>query len=201
MGQINVTKCPIEGPCIIEPKVYRDSRGYFVETYNRRDYENHGFKDDFVQDNQSMSVKGTLRGLHFQIIHPQGKLVRVVSGRVFDVVVDIRGNSKTFGKWFGIELTSDSMKQLYIPEGFAHGFLVLSDVAELSYKCSEFYSPDDEGGIAWNDPEIGIEWPQVSGVYKGSASAEGYVFQEGTALTISQKDQKWQGIKHTFRRG
>ena len=201
MGQIKVTKPAIEGLYIIEPKVYRDDRGYFMETYNARDFKEYGLDAEFVQDNQSMSVKGVLRGLHFQKQHSQGKLVRAISGRVFDVVVDIRENSKTFGKWFGIELSDENMKQFYVSEGFAHGFLVLSDVAELSYKCTDFYAPGDEGGIAWNDPGIGIEWPQVTGEYRNSASMEGYTLEDGTKLTISSKDQEWRGIKYTVLKG
>ena len=127
----------------------------------------------FVQDNQSSSTKGVLRGLHFQKQFPQGKLVRVVKGSVFDVAVDLRSGSETYGKWFGVELTEENKKQFYIPEGFAHGFLVLSDLAEFCYKCTDFYHPGDEGGLAWNDPEIGIEWPELTGEYHGTASGEG----------------------------
>ena len=148
----------------------------------------------FVQDNQSMSKKGVLRGLHFQKQFPQGKLVRVISGAVFDVAVDLRKNSKTFGKWYGVELTAENKKQFYIPEGFAHGFLVLSDVAEFCYKCTDFYHPGDEGGLAWNDPAIGVVWPELTGEYQGSASANGYFLSDGTPLNLSEKDQKWQGI-------
>jgi dTDP-4-dehydrorhamnose 3,5-epimerase len=152
----------------------------------------------FVQDNQSSSVKGVLRGLHFQKQFPQGKLVRVVKGSVFDVAVDLRKDSKTYGKWFGVELTEENKKQFYIPEGFAHGFLVLSELAEFCYKCTDFYHPGDEGGLACNDPEIGIEWPMLQGEYQGNASAEGYALSDGTALTLSDKDQKWLGLKETF---
>lgn len=153
----------------------------------------------FVQDNQSCSVKGVLRGLHFQKEFPQGKLVRVIKGAVFDVAVDLRKDSKTYGKWYGIELTEENKKQFYISEGFAHGFLVLSDVAEFCYKCTDFYHPGDEGGLAWNDPEIGIVWPNVVGEYPGSASAEGYRLEDGTALVLSEKDQKWVGWNDTFK--
>ncbi len=198
MGQIKITKVPIEGLYIVEPAVHGDSRGYFMETYNQRDMEEAGLGMRLVQDNQSMSVKGVLRGLHFQKEHPQGKLVRVVRGRVFDVAVDLRKNSPTFGKWHGIELSAENKKQFYIPEGFAHGFLVLSDEAEFCYKCTDFYHPGDEGGLAWNDPEIGIVWPEVTGAYPGSASAEGYVMEDGTPLNLSEKDQKWAGLKDTF---
>lgn len=193
MGKIIVEKNVggIEDLCIITPTTYTDERGYFGETYNLRDMQNAGFEKTFVQDNQSGSFKGVLRGLHFQKRFPQGKLVRVISGRVFDVAVDLRTNSNTYGKWFGVELTDVNKKQLYIPEGFAHGFLVLSDFAELCYKCTEFYHPDDESGLAWNDPRIGIIWPGVIGEYRGNASGNGYYLEDGTPLHLSQKDQLW----------
>ena len=191
MGQITVTKCPIEGLYIIEPKVHGDSRGYFMETYNLNDMRQAGLDMVFVQDNQSMSVKGVLRGLHYQIQYPQGKLVRVVKGRVFDVAVDLRPGSETYGQWYGVELSEENKKQFYISPGFAHGFLVLSDTAEFCYKCTDFYHPNDEGGLAWNDPAIGIEWPELMGTYAGDAGAEGYVLSDGTPLSLSQKDQKW----------
>lgn len=201
MGQIKVEKNVggIEGLCVIEPAVFGDARGYFLETYNQKDMEAEGLAMKFVQDNQSCSVKGVLRGLHFQKEYPQGKLVRVIKGSVFDVAVDLRSNSETYGKWFGIELTEENKKQFYIPEGFAHGFLVLSDMAEFCYKCTDFYHPGDEGGLAWNDLEIGIQWPQVRGAYKGTASAEGYELEGGTALNLSEKDQHWVGLKDTFQ--
>lgn len=194
MGQIKVTKAPIEGLYIIEPTVHGDSRGYFMETYNQRDMEEAGLDMVFVQDNQSMSSKGVLRGLHFQINHPQGKLVRVIKGRVFDVAVDYRKGSPTYLQWFGVELTEENKKQFYISPGFAHGFLVLSDTAEFCYKCTDFYHPNDEGGLAWNDPKIGIKWPEIIGEYCGSASAEGYSLPDGTLLNISEKDQKWNNL-------
>ena len=199
MGQIKVSKCPIEGLYIIEPAVHGDSRGYFMETYNQRDMAEAGLNMVFVQDNQSMSTKGVLRGLHFQKQYPQGKLVRVIKGRVFDVAVDLRAGSETYGKWYGVELTEENKKQFYISEGFAHGFLVLSDTAEFCYKCTDFYHPGDEGGLAWNDPQIGIQWPELTGAYKGSASAEGYRLADGTLLNLSEKDQKWLGVQDTFR--
>lgn len=183
MGKITVTPCDIEGLCVIEPTVFKDERGYFVETYNQNDMKEAGLDMVFVQDNQSMSTRGVLRGLHFQKQFPQGKLVRVVRGKVFDVAVDLRSDSKTYGKWFGVELSAENMKQFYIPEGFAHGFLVLSDEAEFCYKCTDFYHPGDEGGLAWNDPEIGVGWP----------------LEEGVDLIISEKDQKWKGLKDTFK--
>ncbi len=199
MGQIKVSKCPIEGLFIIEPAVYGDERGYFMETYNQNDMKQAGLNMNFVQDNQSCSTKGVLRGLHFQKQYPQGKLVRVVRGTVFDVAVDLRSTSKTYGKWFGVELSEQNKKQFYIPEGFAHGFLVLSDIAEFCYKCTDFYHPGDEGGLAWNDPEIGIAWPSVIGEYKGSALAEGYSLVDRTKLNISDKDQKWLALGQTFK--
>ena len=195
MGQIKVTQCPIDGLYIIEPKVHGDSRGYFMETYNQNDMREAGLDMVFVQDNQSMSVKGVLRGLHYQINYPQGKLVRVVKGRVFDVAVDLRPGSETYGQWYGLELSEENKKQFYISEGFAHGFLVLSDTAEFCYKCTDFYHPNDEGGLAWNDPRIGIRWPELTGVYPGHAGAEGYTLSDGTALSLSEKDQKWPGIR------
>ena len=197
MGQISVQKNVggIEGLCIIETAVHGDARGYFTETYNKRDMEEQGLSMVFVQDNQSSSVKGVLRGLHFQKEFPQGKLVRVVRGTVFDVAVDLRPGSKTYGKWYGEELSEENKKQFYIPEGFAHGFLVLSDLAEFCYKCTDFYHPGDEGGSAWNDPEIGIEWPHLTGSYQGTASAKGYQLDDGTGLILSDKDQKWPVLK------
>lgn len=193
MGQIDVEKNVggIEGLCVITPTVHGDSRGYFVETYNERDLAEQGINVNFVQDNQSMSVKGVLRGLHFQIDHPQCKLVRTIRGVVFDVVVDLRTDSSTYGKWHGEILSAENKKQFLIPAGFAHGFLVLSDEAEFCYKVNDFWHPNDEGGIAWNDPGIGIVWPEVCGEYRGSASAEGYTLKDGTQLMLSEKDQRW----------
>ena len=201
MGQITVEKnvAGIEGLCVITPAVHGDNRGYFMETYSQRDMEENGIHIPFVQDNQSMSVKGVLRGLHFQKNYPQTKLVRVIKGSVFDVAVDLRKDSATYGKWYGIELTEENKKQFLIPRGFAHGFLVLSDTAEFCYKCDDFYHANDEGGLAWNDPAIGITWPQVTGEYKGSASAEGYTLTDGTKLNLSEKDQKWLGLGETFQ--
>lgn len=198
MAQIKVTRCPIDGLNIIEPAVHGDARGYFMETYNQKDMAEFGLNMVFVQDNQSMSRKGVLRGLHFQKQYPQGKLVRVIKGSVFDVAVDLRAGSKTYGQWFGVELTEENKKQFYISEGFAHGFLVLSDAAEFCYKVTDFYRPGDEGGLAWNDPEINIKWPRVVGEYPGSADASGYTLADGTPLNLSDKDQKWVGLKDTF---
>ena len=195
MGQITVTKCPIEGLYIIEPTVHGDDRGYFMETYNQRDMMEAGLNMVFVQDNQSMSTKGVLRGLHTQKEHPQGKLVRVIKGRVFDVAVDVRPGSQTYGQWYGIELSDENKKQFYVSPGFAHGFLVLSDTAEFCYKVTDFYHPNDEVGYAWNDPAIGIRWPEVVGEYKGTACAEGYCLSDGTPLKLSAKDQKLSALK------
>ncbi len=200
MGQIRVKKNidGIEGLCVITPSVHGDSRGYFMETYNQKDMAEAGIDITFVQDNQSMSTKGVLRGLHFQKRYPQTKLVRVIKGEVFDVAVDLRADSATYGKWHGEILSEENKKQFLIPKGFAHGFLVMSDVAEFCYKCNDFYHPNDEGGIAWNDPEIGIEWPLLEGDYKGSASAEGYSV-DGVPLMMSEKDQNLLGIRGTFK--
>ena len=169
----------IKGLKVISPTVHQDQRGYFMETYNRNDFVEAGIDQVFVQDNQSASTKGVLRGLHFQIAHPQDKLVRVVSGEVFDVAVDLRKGSDSYGKWFGVKLSAENKKQFFIPKNFAHGFLVLSDYAEFCYKCTELYHPGDEGGIMYNDPDIGVEWP----------------ITEGMKLNLSERDTKWCGIK------
>ncbi len=184
MGKIKVTDCEcdgmvIEGLKVIEPTVFGDARGYFMETYNENDFKEAGIDVTFVQDNQSCSKKGVLRGLHFQKEFPQDKLVRVVNGEVFDVAVDLRPGSATYGKWYGVLLSAENKKQFFIPKNFAHGFLVLSDVAEFVYKCTDFYHPNDEGGLIWNDPDIGVKWP----------------ISDGMELTFSEKDQKWPGIK------
>lgn len=179
MGSIQISTCEIKDMVIIQPAVYGDARGYFMETYNQRDMAAVGLNMVFVQDNQSMSVKGVLRGLHFQKQYPQGKLVRVIRGEVFDVGVDLRPGSSTYGKWHGEILSAENKKQFYIPEGFAHGFYVLSDEAEFCYKCTDFYHPNDEGGIRWDDPDIGIDWP----------------IPEGTNLILSEKDLAWPSMK------
>lgn len=178
MGKLTVETCEIEGIRIITPQVHPDERGYFMETYQKKDFEEAGVNVEFVQDNQSASKKGVLRGLHFQKNFPQDKLVRVIKGAVFDVAVDLREGSKTFGKWVGVELTEENKKQFFIPKGFAHGFLVLSDYAEFVYKCSDFYHPNDEGGLKFDDPEIGVKWP----------------IKEGLELIMSEKDTKWGGL-------
>lgn len=202
MGQITVEKNVggIEGLCVITPAVHGDARGYFMETYNANDMKEAGLDITFVQDNQSMSTKGVLRGLHFQKEFPQLKLVRVVRGCVFDVAVDVRPGSTTFGKWYGVELSAENKKQFLIPRGFAHGFLVLSDEAEFCYKCDDFYHANDEGGLAWNDPEIGIEWPEVKDQdWSDLVAGNGPYMIDGTPLNLSEKDKKWQGLSETFR--
>lgn len=188
MGQIKVTPCvkdgkTIEGLYVIEPTVHRDDRGYFAEVYNKADFKDAGLNMDFVQDNQSCSVRGVLRGLHYQKNFPQGKLVRALKGRVFDVAVDLRTKSPTYKSWYGVELSEDNMLMFYIPEGFAHGFLVLSDIAVFTYKCTDFYHPGDEGGLIYNDPDIGVDWP----------------IEPDMKLLFSDKDTKWGGLKETFK--
>lgn len=179
-GNFTFTKTTIDGVIIVDVKSYGDERGYFMETYKKEDFIKGGIDVDFVQDNQSASVKGVLRGLHYQIHHPQSKLVRVVEGAVFDVAVDLRKGSATYGKWVGVELSAENRKQLFIPQGFAHGFLVLSERAVFCYKCDDFYHPNDEGGLMWNDTTIGIRWPAMEG-------AE--VFDE-RMIVLSEKDKK-----------
>lgn len=178
MGKIKVTTCEIEGLREIEPTVFRDERGYFMETYNYNDFKEAGMDMTFVQDNQSASKKGVLRGLHFQIHYPQDKLVRVIRGEVFDVAVDLRKGSKTYGKWHGVLLSEENKKQFFIPKNFAHGFVVLSDYAEFTYKCTDFYHPNDEGGLIYNDPEIGIDWP----------------IPRDMELIMTDKDRQWGGL-------
>ncbi len=183
MSQIKVTNCgDIEGLKVIEPTVHGDERGYFMETYNYNDFAEAGIDCKFVQDNQSASRKGVLRGLHFQINYPQDKLVRVINGEVFDVAVDLREGSKTFGQWYGVRLSAENKKQFFIPKNFAHGFVVLSDYAEFAYKCTDFYHANDEGGLLWSDPEIGVEWPMPEGMTEAD-------------LILSDKDKLWGGIK------
>lgn len=175
---ITVTKTNIEGVVEIQPKIFGDHRGYFFESYSERDFFDAGLTMKFVQDNQSRSKKGVLRGLHFQKKYPQGKLVRCLEGKVFDVAVDIREGSPTFGSWYGVILSSEKHNQLYIPPGCAHGFLVLTEQATFSYKCTDFYHPEDEGGIIWNDPDLAIAWPDV-----------------GCKPLLSEKDSLFQGFK------
>jgi dTDP-4-dehydrorhamnose 3,5-epimerase len=156
---VRVLETPIQGLLVVEPKVIEDSRGYFMESYHRREFSGAGIDVEFVQDNQARSARATLRGLHFQKKRPQAKLVRVLQGRVFDVAVDLRDGSPTFGRWHGEILDAGSHRQFFIPVGFAHGYLVLSENAVFAYKCSDFYDADDEGGLLWSDPEVGIDWP------------------------------------------
>lgn len=198
MGQIQVTKTDIPGLLIIEPAVHGDERGFFMETYNQNDMTEAGIDAVFVQDNQSKSIKGVLRGLHYQKQFPQGKLVRVIKGAVYDVAVDLRPGSSTYGNWKGTVLSEDNKLQLFIPAGFAHGFLVMSDEAEFVYKVTDFYHPGDEGGIAWNDPEIGIEWPGLTGEYPGTADCSTYRMKDGTRLLMSDKDREWKGLSETM---
>lgn len=181
MGKFKFIETDIDGVFIVEPTVFGDNRGFFMETFNENDFKEAGYDLKFVQDNQSKSSKGVLRGLHFQINKPQGKLVRVIKGEVFDVGVDLRKNSKTYGNWVGVILSEENKKQLFIPEGFAHGFLVLSEEAEFVYKCTDFYDGDDEGGIIWNDPEIAIDWP-LDGI---------------DTVNLSDKDKVWKRLDET----
>ncbi len=179
-GNFTFTDTSIEGVKVVDVNAYGDTRGYFMETYKQSDFVAGGIGCVFVQDNQSSSVRGVLRGLHFQIEHPQSKLVRVVSGKVFDVAVDLRKDSATYGKWEGVVLSAENKRQFFIPRGFAHGFLVLSDSAEFCYKCDDVYHPGDEGGLMWNDPKIGIEWPALDG---------DDLFDE-SQLVLSDKDRR-----------
>ena len=176
---MNFIKTEIEGVYIIEPKLFGDNRGYFFESYNEKEFKENGLDYTFVQDNESKSKKGVLRGLHFQKTYPQAKLVRVLEGEVFDVAVDLRKDSKTYGKWVGVILSSENKRQFMIPRGFAHGFVVLSESATFTYKCDEFYHPEDEGGLMWNDEDINIEWP-----YEGE-------------VLLSEKDKKHPSLKES----
>jgi len=175
MGKFSVETCEIEGLKVITPTAFGDARGYFMESYQANDFKELGIDTVFVQDNQSSSSKGVLRGMHYQINFPQDKLVRVISGEVYDAVVDLRKGSPTYGKSFGVVLSAENRKQLFIPKGFAHGFLVLSDTAEFFYKVSDFYHPNDEGGLLWNDPEVGIDWP----------------VKDEALLNIIERDKNW----------
>ena len=181
MGEFKFIETGIEGRFIVEPTVFEDNRGFFMETFNERDFRDAGHDLKFVQDNQSKSTKGVLRGLHFQIKYPQGKLVRVTKGKVFDVGVDLRSDSETYGKWFGAILSEENKRQLYVPPKFAHGFVVLSDEAEFLYKCTEFYHGEDEGGIIWNDEDIGVEWP----------------LDDIDEVILSDKDKLWPTFKES----
>ncbi|MBO6149383.1 MAG: dTDP-4-dehydrorhamnose 3,5-epimerase [Lachnospiraceae bacterium] len=186
MGKIRIENCEIEGLRVIVPEVFGDERGYFMETYRYDQFFEAGIRDTFVQDNQSSSTRGVLRGMHYQIQYPQSKLVRVLKGRVFDVAVDLRAGSRTFGKWFGVELSSENKKMFYIPKGFAHGFLVLSDTAEFAYKCDDFYHPGDDGGLRFNDPMLGIEWPREVRIDE---------------LNVNERDRNWPSFAEFSQRG
>lgn len=179
MGKFNFIETKIKGVYIIEPTVFGDNRGYFMETYSEAEFKAAGLDYTFVQDNQSSSRKGVLRGLHFQKIHPQAKLVRVLKGEVYDVAVDLRKGSETYGQWVGVLLSEENKRQFMVPRGFAHGFLVTSDYAEFAYKCDEFYHPEDEGGIMYNDPDVNVEWPDVG------------------EIILSEKDKKHQSLKES----
>ncbi len=181
MGKFKFIETEIEGMFVVEPTVFEDNRGYFMETYQENEFKEAGHDLTFVQDNQSKSTKGVLRGLHLQLKYPQGKLVRVIKGKVFDVGVDLRGDSPTYGKWHGEILSEENKKQMYIPPKFAHGFLVLSDEAEFLYKCTEFYHGEDESGIKWDDEDIGIDWP-LDGIDE---------------LILSEKDKEFKCFKES----
>jgi len=183
MAKFKFIETPIKGLIIIEPQAFEDERGFFMETYNYKEFKELGLDVVFVQDNHSRSKKGVLRGLHYQMNHPQGKLIRVIRGKIFDVAVDLRKDSETFLRWYGIELSEENKRQFYIPPGFAHGFLTLSDEAEVLYKTTDYYHPEDEGGIIWNDPEIGIKWP-LEGIEE---------------VIISGKDKKWGRVRGLFK--
>lgn len=180
MNKFKFIETSIESVFIIEPMVFSDDRGYFMETYHMKEFEENNLNVKFVQDNQSKSSKGVLRGLHFQYTQPQGKLLRVIKGEVFDVALDLRKDSKTYGQYESVILSEENKKQFYVPPGFAHGFLVLSDEAEFTYKCTDFYNGEDEGGIIWNDPDIGIQWPL-----------------DEKELILSEKDKQWKLLKET----
>lgn len=200
MGNFNFIKTGIEGVVIVETMAFGDNRGYFMETYQEEKFAAGGITAKFIQDNQSKSTRGVLRGLHFQKNFPQAKLVRVISGEVYDVAVDLRKDSPTFGKYVGALLSAANKRQFFIPKGFAHGFLVLSEEAEFVYKCDDFYHPEDEGGLAWNDPEIGIDWESqgVRGTYPGSADSDGYTLADGTPILLSEKDKRQKRLKEIF---
>ena len=187
MAKPKIERTFIDGVYVITPVVFEDLRGYFYETFKDIEFSESGLQAKFVQENQSKSFKGVLRGLHFQKEFPQGKLIRVISGRIFDVAVDIRKNSKTYMSWFGIELDSDNRKQLYIEPGLAHGFFFFFDVAEGVYKCTDYYHPNDEGGIIWNDPSLSIKWPIVE-------DENGITLLDGTPLILSEKDSNWERL-------
>ena len=195
---MEITATPLKDVYLITVKRFGDARGWFSEVFRESVFREATGRDlSFVQVNESFSEGNILRGIHFQNPHPQGKLVRVSRGEVFDVAVDLRKGSATYGKWYGVELSDENKKQFLIPKGFAHGFLVRSDTAEFCYKCDDFYHPDDEGGLAWNDPAIGVDWG-ILGSYMGNAAAAGYTLPDGTPVDLSEKDEKWLPLGQTF---
>ena len=200
MSNFSFINTAVEGVVIVETIAFGDNRGNFMETYHEQKFSEGGITTKFIQDNQSKSTRGVLRGLHFQKNFPQAKLVRVIFGEVYDVAVDLRKGSPTFGKYVGALLSAANRRQFFIPKGFAHGFLVLSEEAEFVYKCDEFYHPEDEGGLAWNDPEIGIDWESqgVRGTYPGSADSDGYTLADGTPILLSEKDKRQKRLKEIF---
>ena len=181
---MNISRFEIPGLLLIKPKVFEDDRGFFMETYHAERYAEHGLPTDFVQDNHSSSAKGTLRGLHYQLGRPQGKLVRVTKGEVFDVAVDVRRGSPHFGKWIGVTLSAENKHQFYIPEGFAHGFCVTSESADFLYKCTDYYAPEEERGIIWNDPDISIDWPIKEPILSGKDSSNNCLKDLGDDLPL-----------------
>lgn len=189
-----VANTPIRDVLVIEP-LATDNNVFCRETYNMQKLYNKGLQVRFVQENESGSVRGVLRGIHWQQIHPQGKLIRIIQGTVFDVAVDVRKSSKTFGQWYGIELSAENRKQLYVGEGIAHGFLALSDKVEFCYKVTDYYHPEEEIGIAWDDPSVGIRWPGLSKKYSGD-----YAFDDGTTITLAERDKHWGTLKETISR-
>ena len=198
MAAFEIKETPLKGALVIEAFHASDNRGSFVKYFEKDIFRSLGIDFDLNETFVSISAKNVIRGMHFQLHAPQAKLVSVPQGKIYDVIIDLVKNSKTYGKWYGVELTEENKKQFLIPKGFAHGFLVLSDIAEFCYKCDDFWHPNDEGGLAWNDPAIGIVWPELTGTYNGTASAEGYALADGTALNLSEKDQKWDTLEKTF---
>ena len=181
---MKISQTPLAGVLLVEPDIYRDDRGFFSETWNYSKYAEQGLDQQFVQDNHSRSSKGVLRGLHYQLRQPQGKLVRVLSGTVYDVAVDIRRGSPSFGEWYGVELSAKNFLQLYIPPGFAHGFVTLSDSADFSYKCTDYYAPGDEYGLLWNDPDIGIRWPLADISLSGKDEKNALIVDASSSLPV-----------------
>ena len=200
MSQINVeyNVGGIKGLCVIEPTVHPDERGFFMETFNADDMKAAYLDFTFVQDNQSHSKKGVLRGLHYQKQYQQTKLIRVIHGSIYNVAVDLRKGSPTFGKHYGLILSEENRLQFLVPRGFANGHLVLSEWADVIYKCDDFFHPGDSAGVAWNDPKIGIKWPDVVGEYPGSADPSGYTLSDGTPLLLSEKDKSWNRLEHRW---